>query len=130
MLETGEGVGVEHFRPLVAVVAGGITRRATEEVAEIEDIALGLGLVFGAVAGEHVFHKAVEVLLGGLRPVDVELQVYLAEGELAHIGAGFHVVARGQHLVEEFCGDRLVSFVVAGEKIQALALPAPVFHDL
>ena len=56
-LEARKGVSVEDLRPFVAVVAGGVACRATEKVAEVEDIALSLGLVFGVVVLKHVFNK-------------------------------------------------------------------------
>ena len=70
-LEARKCVSVEDLRPLVAIVTGGVACRTAEKMTEIEDIALSLGLVFGAVVLEHVFNKGVEVFLGGVRPMDV-----------------------------------------------------------
>ena len=51
-LEARKGVSVEDFRPFVAIVAGSVACWATEKVAEIEDIAFSLGLVFSVVVLE------------------------------------------------------------------------------
>ena len=48
-LEARKRVRVEDLCPFLAVVACGVACRAAEKVAEIEDIAFRLGLVFGAV---------------------------------------------------------------------------------
>ena len=48
---------IEQLRRAEAVVAGGVACRATEKVAEVENIALSLGLVFGVVVLKHVFNK-------------------------------------------------------------------------
>ena len=72
-LEARKRVSVEDLRPFVAVVACGVACRATEKMTEIEDIAFSLGLVFGVVILERIFNEGVEVFLGGIRPMDVEL---------------------------------------------------------
>ena len=72
-LKACKGVSVEDLRPFVAVVTGGVACRATEKVAEVEDIALSLGLVFGVVVLERIFNEGVEVFFSGVRPMDVQL---------------------------------------------------------
>lgn len=129
-LEAGKGIGIQHLCPLVAVVARGIAGGAAEEVAEVEDVGLGPGGVLRGVALKCFFDKVIEVRLVGEWPVDVQCQVHLAEAELAHIGAGFHVVARRDHLFEEVLRDGFVRLVVAGKAVEALPLPAPILHDL
>ena len=129
-LEASEGVGVEHFGPLVTVVTGGVASRAAEEVAKVEDVRFRLGLVVGVVAGELLFDERIDVFVVGFGPVNVQLQIHLAKRELANVAAGFHVVARGQHFVEQVLRDGLASFVVTGKQVEAFAIPAPVFQDL
>ena len=72
-LEARKRVSVEYLRPFIAIVAGSVACRATEKVAEVEDIALSLGLVFGVVVLERIFNEGVEVFFSGDRPMDVQL---------------------------------------------------------
>src|SRR5580692_4586183 len=53
-----------------------------------------------------------------------------SEAELAHLGVGGAEIARAHHLLEQIPGNWLASLEVPREKIQSLAFPAPVFHDL
>ena len=126
-LEARKGVSVEDFRPFVAVVAGGVACWATEKVAEVEDIALSLGLVFGVVVLKHVFNKGVEVFFGGVRPMDMQLKVHFSEGELADVGASLHVVASGDQLIEELFWNRLTRFVVAARYGRGFRVPSTSF---
>lgn len=60
----------------------------------------------------------------------MQLQIHLIKGELTGIRAGFQLVACSQHLVEQVLRDGIAGFVVAGEQIETLAIPAPVFKGL
>ena len=83
-------------------------------------------MVVGEDFGIHFVEIAAEVGTG----IDVQFEVNLGEGQLTHVGRGTHVVARGDHLVEELLRDDFTRFVMAGEEIERLAIPAVVLHNL
>ena len=130
VLEAGEGVGVEHFGPLVGVVTGGVAGGAGEEVVEAPHHRGRGGFERGAVVGEDLAVHVIEVAAEPVGEMDVEFEVEFGEGELAHEGGGAEVVFRGDHFLEEILGNRLAGFVMAGEEIERLAVPTEVLHDL
>jgi len=129
-LEAGEGVGIEHLGPFVGVIAGGVAGGAAEEVVETAHHGGRAGFHRGAVIGEDFLVDLVEVAAIPGGEAGVQFEVELAEGELAHERRGAEVVARGDHFVEKILRDRLAGFVVAGEQVERLAIPAEIFHDL
>ena len=125
-LELGEGIGAQHFGPLVAVVTGRVT--AGEDVRE----AIGEAVVgrwtqhrdFLADAFEHLQHAAA-VAVGG-----VQFEVEQAELDLPHHHQPGLEILRRQHLVQQVLWQRVAGLVVAGDQRQAVRLPAPVLHKL
>ncbi len=117
-MEAGEGVGIEDLGPFVGVVSRGVGDGAGEEVAEAAGHGGGAEREFGGVAVEDFAINFVEVAVVVFGGVDVEFEVEFAEGELAHVGGGGHVVASGDHLVEEFVRDVFTGFVVVGEEVE------------
>ena len=130
LLETRECVRVEHLSPFVAVVACRITDRTAEQVAETTRHGWLLSFERHEVAVEDLAGQLVEVCAFGGGMVHVQLEVELAKGELAHDVAGAAVVLCGQHLLEQPGRNRLASFMMTGEEVQALTLPAEVFEQL
>ena len=82
--------------------------------------------VIGQDFAVHFLHIAAQV--GG--GVGVQLQVNLAEAELAHEEGGGAVVAGGQHLVHQLAGHQLAALPVAGVAGNGLGLPGPVLVNL
>src|SRR5580693_3550982 len=60
----------------------------------------------------------------------MQSQIDEPEAKLAHLGVRGAEIARVAHLVEQIAWDGLAGLVMAREKIQRLALPAPILHDL
>ncbi len=129
VLETGEGVGVEDLRPFIAVITGSVAGGVAEEMAEIEGVGFGGGLVGGLVFRGLGRDEGIGTL-GGLRPYGVEGEVELAEGELAHGGARFAEIAGGLHFIKEFLRDGCAALAVAGKAVEADPFPTPIFHYL
>ena len=89
-----------------------------------------LGFELHDVAFEKGAREFVEVRAFIRGVVHVQFEIELAEGELAHDVAGAAVVLGGDQLLEETRGNRFSGFMMAGEEVEALALPAEVFHEL
>ena len=62
--------------------------------------------------------------------LDVQVEVEFAERELPHVRHGGEVIARGDHLLEKARRNCFAGLVVPREKIEALAFPAEILHDL
>ena len=60
----------------------------------------------------------------------MEFEVELAEGELAHHGAGRAEVSGCDEFFEGTTWNRIAGFEMASEEVQAFAFPAEVLHDL
>jgi hypothetical protein len=69
-------------------------------------------------------------LVGLGRWIHVEFEVELAEGELAHHGAGRAEVPGCDEFFEETTWNWIAGFEMASEEVQAFAFPAEVLHDL
>ncbi len=128
LLEQGKSVGREHFGPLVAIVAGGVT--AAEDVRE----AVGETVPLRRFHHRHFVAHLLQDLVDAPAPLRIVLEVdaEIEEREL-HLAQHLHgrlEVSRGEHALEERLRQRLAGLVVAGEEIQGLALPAPVLHEL
>ena len=72
----------------------------------------------------------VQVATAELLRADVQVEVELGEGELAHAGRGGAEVGGGIELGQEVGRQRRTGLVVAGEDGEGLFLPAPVLQDL
>ena len=130
LLESSEGVGIKHFGPFVAVITCSVTDGIAEQVTEAAEERWRLGLQGHEVAGEKAAGQGVEILVGLGRRIHVEFEVELAEGELAHHGAGGAEVPGGDEFFEQTTWNRIAGFEMAGEEVQAFAFPAEVLHDL
>ena len=60
----------------------------------------------------------------------MQCKVERREADLSHLCVGATEVAGAIHLREQIVRDRFARFIVPGEHVQGLALPAPVLHDL
>ena len=134
-LEAGEAVRVEDLRPFVGVVSGGVAGGAGKEVGEAPRHGNRPGFQRGLVAFEDLVGEGVKVRVsvafpGSLAVVDVQLEVQLSERQLPHHRRGTQIIPGRRHALEEFGGNRLAGLEVLGKKVQALALPTVVFHEL
>ena len=127
LLEDGEGVRVEHFRPFVAVVACGVS--SAEDVPEgggeagSGDGGEGLGGRHGAgfEVGDGAFEGGGEA---------VPCHVHHAEAELAVAQVAALEVGGAADAVDVFRGDGVAGLVVDGEGVEPFLFERPVLHDL
>ncbi len=125
-LESGIGVGAQHFRPLVAVVAGRVAAR--EDMAErVRAAAEGRRLQHGDFLA-YLVEQGHEVLRGIV--LGVQQHVEQRELDLPQRGHAALEVLGGQHLVEKLAGQRGAGVHVGGHVPQHVPLPAEVLHEL
>ena len=127
LLEHAERVGVEHFRPFVAVVSGGIS--PSHNMAELHRHA-GVGKLFG-------HHRLRPCLLLKLHDVllkrvfkSVISHVEKPEAHLPHAAVGGIVVAALHYAVDEFIWQWLARLIMEGEGAQEFLFHGVVFHKL
>ena len=127
LLKVGEGVGIEHFCPFVAVVACGIA--TCHDVRELcsHAGAFHFGQHFGTVPGSTFKGRKVGAELVFQR---VECHVEKSETDLSHACVCHIEVAAGDDAVEEFLRYGVACLVVGGERIEEVGLDAVVFHEL
>ena len=126
LLKFGECVGVEHFSPLVGVVAGGI--------ASGEDVAEG-GAGDAAVDGREDFDTLHGLTLEGDGIADglgdgMPCHVEIAEAELTHAGVAGAELGGADDLVYEILRDRFAGLVVLGEGVEKLFLGEIILIEL
>src|SRR5690554_7278181 len=127
-LEGAPGIGGEHLGPLVAVVARRIA--AGEDMAEavLEAVEGGAGHHRDGVA--HLVEQRLDLAGRGGHELVVQAQVEDRELQLAHHAHGGLEVPGRLQLGKQLGGQRLAAVDVAGDQVEALALPAVVLHEL
>ncbi len=127
VLEYAEGVGLEHFGPLIAVVAGRIAARhdvgelyghtGVGELRHDDGVFPGLLLKLHQVAGERL-------------ALGVVSHVEQSEAHLPQAGVGNVEVAAARDAVDELIGNGLARLIVEGESAEEVALDGVVLHEL
>ena len=127
-LEKREGIGGQDFGPLVAVVARRVP--TGEDVGKAVGKAVEGRRLEGRDLIPYLLQDLVDPTTTERIVFQVDAEVEEGEFELAcHLRGGLEVLG-GPQALEEILGDRRAGFHMAGDQVQRLPFPTPVFQKL